>query len=290
MSLWDTVKNIAPAIGATLGGGIIGSNLYGANEDRRAQERANEQNIASAREQTNFQREMVKQQTDFQERMANTSYQRAMKDMEQAGLNPMLAFSQGGASTPSGATASGAMSTVQPASQGAGRAISKGIGEIASTAMGAMNLSNQTTQTKSTVGLQSAQAVNQQASAEQAQANIKKIEFDKLKTQAETTKTLQDAKQSAETFEDRKNLIKIEREMQETEKKWQEPEKYINNGSKVVGAVTDAVGGMVKGFLKPTVNGNSAKRPPPSSRTKNYYDAKGEHRGTIEEKWNYPNY
>lgn len=43
---------------------------------------------------------------EFQERMSNTSYQRAMADMEKAGLNPMLAYSQGGASLPTGSTAS----------------------------------------------------------------------------------------------------------------------------------------------------------------------------------------
>lgn len=42
---------------------------------------------------------------DFSERMSSSAYQRAMSDMKAVGLNPALVMSQGGASTPSSASA-----------------------------------------------------------------------------------------------------------------------------------------------------------------------------------------
>lgn len=67
-----------------------------------------QRNVEFAQAQMYFNAREAQLNRDFQERMSNTQYQRAFKDLESAGLNPYLAYSQGGAGTPSGSVASSA--------------------------------------------------------------------------------------------------------------------------------------------------------------------------------------
>lgn len=53
-----------------------------------------------------FNREEADRQRGWSEALSNSAYSRAMADMRHAGLNPILAYSQGGASSPGGASAS----------------------------------------------------------------------------------------------------------------------------------------------------------------------------------------
>lgn len=71
-----------------------------------------------------FNREQAQKQMDFQERMSSTAYQRGMRDMRAAGLNPILAYQKGGASAPSGTAAS---ATFTPSMEVVGPAVSSAL-------------------------------------------------------------------------------------------------------------------------------------------------------------------
>ena len=90
------------AAAGALGGGLLGGEAEeGVNE-------TNKLNSAEAQRQREFNAAEAQKSRDWQEYMRSNQYQTAVTDMKTAGLNPMLAYTQGGAGTPNGATASAA--------------------------------------------------------------------------------------------------------------------------------------------------------------------------------------
>ena len=161
-------------------GDIFGSVLgfIGQQDTNSANQAINQSNLAFNEDQAGINRawsaEQASKQMDFQERMANSQWQRGVQDMQAAGLSPMLAYMKGGNAAPSGAMgASSAASATSPIAMG---------NSVASGLAGA-NLMADTANKLATKELIGAQTGSLEAQVDKIKAEIPKINQETMNTE-----------------------------------------------------------------------------------------------------------
>lgn len=158
-------------LGTMLGGAGSIADYYGTKD-------TNKMNAQIAAETNAANERIAQKQMDFQAEMSNSAYQRSMSDMKKAGLNPMLAYQQGGASTPAGAG-------IPAVSHSYSNALSGAVKMGLSNAAGAASLGREMAATDSQMKLNQANIDSQTSQRQLNVSSAKAKEAEIAKTQAE---------------------------------------------------------------------------------------------------------
>lgn len=125
------------AAASGVGSGLL-SRIFGLSAAEREQNAFNANEAEKNREwqslqlqnQNAFNATEAEKSRQFQADQASTQYQRGVADMQAAGLNPALAYGQGGASAMQGATASAGSAPSGSAASGSGRGLAVGLSDL----------------------------------------------------------------------------------------------------------------------------------------------------------------
>lgn len=154
--LKSLISQIFPSLAASAGGGLL-NRIFGLSKAENQQNAFNaneaEKNrqfqALQAQNQNAFNAEQAQINRDFQAEQAATEWQRGVADMRAAGLNPALAYGQGGASAMSGSAAAAAGLPSGSAASGSGR----GLGVSLSDLMGLAKMKSEIDEAQSRIDL-----------------------------------------------------------------------------------------------------------------------------------------
>lgn len=151
----------------------------------------------------NFAQSIYNQQVAYNRDMANTAYRRAMVDMRASGLNPMLAYQQGGAATPtaSGSSPAGAVPGSSPMSTVPHFEAFKPrdpLGPAASSAVQAAHVVQGIRQTQATTDLTRAETRVAEARESETRANTLLRVAEEVRSRAEAARLKNAARTEAE--------------------------------------------------------------------------------------------